>query len=105
MITLNYPIICIGKQGKALFLKLHFSCHPYKLEFVNLPDRKRKPDHSFYIILYSLTYHFILTNFDLSFYSTTHQLFQDINIIFKLIQGTQINTQVEHLKLSLEKAD
>lgn len=65
--SLNYPIICIGKQGKALFLKLHFSCHPYKLEFVNLPDRKREPDHGFYIVLYSLTYHFILTNFDLSF--------------------------------------
>ena len=30
--TLNCPIICIGKQDKALFLKLHFSCHPYKLE-------------------------------------------------------------------------
>ena len=30
--TLNYPIICIGKQDKALFLKLYFSCHPYKLE-------------------------------------------------------------------------
>ena len=67
VITLNYPIICIGKHGKALFLKLHFSCHPYKLEFVNLPDRKREPDHGFYIVLYSLTYHFILTNFDLSF--------------------------------------
>jgi hypothetical protein len=34
--TLNCPIICIGKQGKTLFLKLHFSCHPYKLE-VPLP--------------------------------------------------------------------
>ena len=32
--TLNCPIICIGKQGKALFLKLHFSCHSYKLEFI-----------------------------------------------------------------------
>ena len=39
--TMNCPIICIGKQGKALFLKLHFSCHPYKLEVVNysLPQR------------------------------------------------------------------
>ena len=33
VITLNCSIICIGKQGKVLFLKLHFSCHPYKLEF------------------------------------------------------------------------
>ena len=32
VITLNCSIICIGKQGKALFLKLHFLCHPYKLE-------------------------------------------------------------------------
>lgn len=32
VITLNCHIICIGKQGKAQFLKLHFSCHPYKLE-------------------------------------------------------------------------
>ena len=30
--TLNCPIICIGKQDKALFLKLYFSYHPYKLE-------------------------------------------------------------------------
>lgn len=39
--TMNCPIICIGKQDKALFLKLHFSCHPYKLEVVNysLPQR------------------------------------------------------------------
>ena len=28
--TMNCPIICIGKQDKALFLKLHFSCHHYK---------------------------------------------------------------------------
>ena len=32
--TMNCPIICIGKQDKALFLKLHFSCHPCKLEFI-----------------------------------------------------------------------
>ena len=32
--TMNCPIICIGKQDKALFLKLHFSCHHYKLEFL-----------------------------------------------------------------------
>ena len=36
VITLNCPIICIGKQGKALFLKLHFSCHLYKLKVVLL---------------------------------------------------------------------
>ena len=35
VIALNCSIFCISKQGKALFHKLHFLCHPYKPEFVN----------------------------------------------------------------------